>query len=62
MTPEITDFNATYFDASREDKLRMLELYYLRHLVEDPQDGTPFDCDILDAIKSLREKHCPRNA
>lgn len=54
---DLKDFNKKLFDLSREEKLRLVELYYLRHLVEDPQDGTDFDCDILDAIKALRAKY-----
>lgn len=42
---------------SRKAKLDKLEQYYLHHLVEDPQDGTVFDSDILDMIKALKEKY-----
>ena len=42
---------------TRHGALRALELYYLRVLVEDPQDGTNFDCDVLDAISTLKRKY-----
>lgn len=37
-----------------QDKLRELELFYLQNMVEDPIDGTLFDCNILDAVKRLK--------
>lgn len=57
MNEDKIDFAKRNFEASREDKLRILELYYLKFLVEDPIDGTGFDCDILDAIKELKKRY-----
>jgi len=37
----------------RVEKLKRLKQYFLHHLVEDPQDGTCFDCMVLDAIEAL---------
>lgn len=42
---------------TRKDRLEVLMLYFLRHLVEDPQDGTLFDCDVMDAIRELQRKY-----
>lgn len=42
---------------SRKDKLEVLKQYYLQFMVEDWQDGTDFDCDVLDAIESLQIKY-----
>lgn len=44
-------------DAPRNERLEQLKMYYLKYLVEDPQDGTRFDCDILDMIETLRKKY-----
>lgn len=43
--------------AKRKDKLEVLKLYYLRHMVEDPIDGNRFDMDVLDAIEALQRKY-----
>jgi hypothetical protein len=45
---------------SREQRLTTLELFYLENLVEDPRDGTVFDCDVLDTIKALKLKYADR--
>jgi len=42
---------------SRPEKLDMLKKFFLNSLAEDPQDGTEFDCDILDAIESLESRY-----
>lgn len=44
-------------ESTRERRLEILKQYYLAVLVEDGQDGTIFDCDILDAIESLEKKY-----
>lgn len=33
--------------------LRSLKEYYCRNLAEDPQDGTSFDCEVLQALDDL---------
>ncbi len=42
---------------SRKVRLDRLKEYYLHNLVEDPQDGTALDCDILDMIEALQKKY-----
>lgn len=44
-------------DVTREERIDMFEQYYLRVLCEDGQDGTEFDCAVLDALKTLKEKY-----
>lgn len=41
----------------RINKLRVLKKYFLDNLVEDPIDGTKFDCDVLDALCKLEERY-----
>ena len=57
---ERLDFNENMMEENRLVKLRILELFFLRKLVEDPRDGTEFDCDILDAIAVLKEKYAAK--
>jgi len=40
----------------RLQKIKTLRQYFLKNLVEDPQDGTKFDCVVLDAFKELERK------
>jgi len=47
---------------SRVEKLDMLKKFFLNSLVEDPQDGTEFDCDVLDAIESLESRYAEEQA
>ena len=35
------------------EKIELLRQYYLKNLVEDPMDGTDFDCLVLDMLDSL---------
>lgn len=44
-------------DLNCEEKVRHLIEYYLKNLVQDPIDGTRFDCDVLDALESLEKKY-----
>lgn len=44
-------------ETTRKRRLEMLRLYFLNLLVEDGQDGTGFDCDVLDAIEALEKKY-----
>jgi hypothetical protein len=41
---------------TREEKLRSLEFYFLNGLAEDLQNGTDFDCAVLDAIDKLQRE------
>lgn len=41
----------------RDIRLDKLKEYYLEKLVEDPQDGTDFDIDILKMIEELKGKY-----
>jgi len=43
--------------APRQERLERLKQYYLRYLVEDPQDGTTFDCAILDFLRDMEEEY-----
>lgn len=50
---------------TRTESIQKLKQYYLDHLVEDPYEGTSFDCKILDFLNVLEEKwkyypHGPR--
>jgi hypothetical protein len=36
-----------------KEKIEIIRQYYLRTLVEDPMDGTDFDCLILDTLADL---------
>lgn len=42
-------------ETSRRERLENLKQYFLHVLVEDSQDGTPFDCDVLAMIEHLKE-------
>lgn len=42
---------------TRSQKLKILEEYFLKNIVEDPIDGTNFDCDILNHFKILKNKY-----
>lgn len=53
----MTYFAEKRFDETRVEKLRILEQYFLHHLVDDPMDGSTFDCDVLDAIKLLKARY-----
>jgi len=41
---------------SRRERLEILKQYYLRILVEDPLEGTQFDCAVLDKIKEIKDR------
>ena len=43
--------------ATEIEKLTALKSYYLNHLVDDPIDGSRFDCDVLDALDALMGKY-----
>ena len=42
---------------SRPEKLNMLKKFFINSLAEDPEDGTEFDCDVIDAIESLESRY-----
>ena len=44
---------------SRQNKIEKLKQYYLTSLVEDWQDGTEFDLDVLDSLLKLKQKYHP---
>lgn len=44
-------------ETSAHERLRILEKYFLAVLVQDGRDGTVFDIDVLDAIRSLKNKY-----
>jgi hypothetical protein len=41
----------------RQEKIEKLKQFFLRKLVEDPQDGTDFDCDVLTSLEKLERKY-----
>lgn len=40
-------------EATRLERLDQLKQYFLNFLVEDPQDGSGFDCNVLNVIEGL---------
>lgn len=44
-------------EKTRTERLNLLKQFFLESLVEDPIDGTRFDCDILDAIEIMEKKY-----
>lgn len=57
---DINNFNENMMREDHLVKLRILELFFLRKLVDDPIDGSEFDCDILDMIKALKKKYADK--
>jgi hypothetical protein len=45
------------FEMTRQDRLDHLLQYYLHYLVEDGQDGTTMDCEIIRLLKKLKMKY-----
>lgn len=45
------------FGMPKAERLERLKMFFLRVLVEDPLDGTLFDCDVLNAIETLETKY-----
>ena len=41
----------------RQQKLEKTKQYFLKNFVEDPIDGSCFDCDFLDAMNFLQRKY-----
>ena len=41
---------------TRVEKLEELKQWFLANLVEDPIDGTAFDCAVLDSVEALKER------
>ena len=46
----------------RQRKIENTKQYFLKNFVEDPFDGTGFDCDFLDAMNELIERYADRPA
>jgi hypothetical protein len=44
-------------EVKRNERIEQLKQYFLAVHCEDPVDGTTFDCDVLDALKSLEAKY-----
>lgn len=42
---------------NRAEKVQNLIEYFCRNLAEDPQDGTEFDCDVLDALEAVERRY-----
>lgn len=42
---------------TRLERINELIKYFAGKLSEDAQDGTPFDCDVLDTLEKLKEKY-----
>ena len=45
------------YKATRAEILEELKQYFLQNLCEDQHEGSKFDCDVLDAIKTLQEEY-----
>ena len=43
--------------ATRKERIANLKLYFAKFLVEDPQDETPFDCAVLDALDQVAREY-----
>jgi len=41
---------------NRAEKLEAVKQWFLKNHVEDPIDGTIFDCTVLDAIENLQKQ------
>ena len=44
-------------EESRNERLENLKQYFLHILAEDQQEGSEFDCNVLDAIDELQRKY-----
>lgn len=44
-------------DMTRLERLDKLKKYFLHELVEDSNDGTNFDCSVLDAFEFLEKRY-----
>lgn len=42
---------------NRAEKVQNLIEYFCRNLAEDPQDGTEFDCDVIDALEAVERRY-----
>lgn len=45
----------------RQQKLEKTKQYFLKNFVEDPIDGSGFDCDFLGAMNGLIEQYADRS-
>ena len=45
----------------RKEGLQMMANWYCDVLAEDPQDGSNFDNDVLDALALVKKKWCDKN-
>lgn len=44
-------------ETTRHERIDILKEFFLENLVEDPIDGTSFDCDVLDTLEAIKERH-----
>lgn len=44
------------FNLTKEERLDLLNIFFVRYLCEDQIEGTQFDCDVMDAITTLKSK------
>ena len=45
------------FTMTRGERIKELRLYFVNCLCEDPQDGSPFDSAVLDALDQIERNH-----
>lgn len=42
---------------TRPERIEAVLQYFLKNLVEDPIDGTAFDCDVIETLDVLKKKY-----
>lgn len=42
---------------TRRERIEELRLYFVNVLCEDPQDGSPFDCAVLDTLDRIEREY-----
>lgn len=45
------------FTMTRGERIKELRFYFVNCLCEDPQDGSPFDCAVLDALDQIERDY-----
>jgi len=47
----------TVVENERQQKVQELIVYFSKNICEDPQNGTVFDCDVIDALEKVKTKY-----
>ena len=50
-------YRETAHDMPRSQRAQLLIEFFVQNLAEDPQDGTQFDVDVLDALEGVRNRY-----